>query len=581
MHRVVGSFLILIASAGSAMAQNTWDSSKAPMPLARWNHASAATGGYLYVFGGESENGWDHSNYRYDAVSDSWTARGYITDYDGMSPVGWMYSGGAAANGKIYQCGGTVYVYNVSAGDNTCWEYDPTADRWTKLSGTLPGIFGSCQATEAGGKVYVASRYGSVVRFCELDPGTGAVTAKADHARAVSGFYLGGLNGKVYLAGGRVGTTNTTETYEYDPSANTWTLKSGVMPAGNYGGASACAKGKFFAIGGSVSPFTQVYGYDPATDAWQTYASAPTALMMGSAATLVANGATRIHYTGGLDLVNYWMAAGQHVYAPPSLPKPADPSGLFMRTPAGAALAHGAFTGPNIVLGAQLADATGAQVSLQVEVAAQSAAFTGNPTHWTPMAGPGEASVQVGVTGGPWKWRARCWSSNEELNAGGWIDFGPSDPDFTVDSTAPTAPTPTGPVSSVVTTAYLIPKPVTFTWTEAMDDSSEPMTYEIQVSSSPSLATIDRVGAGTGSSGAVFLEPSATPFYWRVRAVDAFGNAGPWSGIASFTLAYAAAEESDGGGKCAGSASSASSSLGLTLAAVLLASLRILRGRPS
>jgi hypothetical protein len=69
----------------------------------------------------------------------------------------------------------------------------------------------------------------------------------------------------------------------------------------------------------------------------------------------------------------------------------------------------------------------------------------------------------------------------------------------------------------------------TFKWSKAYDEEENPVTYQVQVSTSPSFASIklDR----TGISGEQFTPDMpllGKEFYWRVRASDPFG-AGPWS----------------------------------------------------
>lgn len=568
--------MIVLASAGSAFAQDSWDSTRTQMPGTRWGHASAGAGGYLYVFAGtEASGNFLHVNRRYSPVTDSWTSLTAIYDYDGTGVIlnpGWESPAGASYNGRIYQFCGTVKWNSVTIGDNSAYEYDPASDRWTRLT-SVPLMISSAQAVEMGGKIYIAGSAwsgGPGIALFEFDPVARTYSRKPDLTGERYGYFFGGFNGKVFLAGGEdaVGTLDTV--HEFDVTADTWSLKAGRMPAPASYGASACAKGKFFVIGGLPSPFTAVHGYDPIADSWRTYASAPVGLAMGSAATVSAPGYTRIHFTGGFDMVTFGISRGHFVYSPPPLPKPSDPTGLFMRTPGGDALPHGAFTGPNLVAGAQLADGSGAQVALQIEVAALGAAFTGNPTHSTKLAAPGEASVQVSVGGGSFKWRARCLNSNEEFNPGGWIDFGPSDPDFTVDNTPPTAPIPAGPVDTTVKTGSLDPTPVDFTWIEAADASPDPLTYEIQVSTDPTFARVDRVGVATGSTGQVHVNWSASPLYWRLRAGDSFGNEGPWSATASFMLVYEeGASGSDRNGPC--SAGASSNPIGLALAAIIAA----------
>src|SRR4029450_1492116 len=67
----------------------------------------------------------------------------------------------AAANGKIYVCGGFVAPEKspVPVGAarhpvDDVWEYDPAADSWKALA-PLPGKRGAAVAVEVRGKIYV------------------------------------------------------------------------------------------------------------------------------------------------------------------------------------------------------------------------------------------------------------------------------------------------------------------------------------------------------------------------------------------------------------------------------------------
>lgn len=567
----VAGIAVLLAASGPALAQDSWDYTKAQMLNRRNMHACAGAGGYLYVFAGWTvPSSFVHSNHRYDPVTDAWTTRATIYDYDGggyITNVGWENPAGASANGKIYQFCGTVRWSGISVSDNAAYEYDPAADAWAYLPAAP--VMGPSWAVETGGKIYIATpTYSSTTSLVEFDPVSKTYSTKPALSGDRYGFYLGALAGKVYVAGGDDFSGSLLDTlHEFDTTSNTWSLKSARMPMGNAYGAFASAKARFFAIGGWADDYTNTFAYNPATDAWETLARMPSPAYGHAAGVVTSQGSTKVHVTGG-DNDSQWRRNYHAIYSPPALPRPSDPSGLFMRTPGGDDLPHGSFCGTQIVLGAQLADPNGLQVSLEVEVAMNGTAFTGNPTHVQPFQAAGEASVSVSLTGGAYKWRVRCRNTNEEENPAGWMEFGPSDPDFTVDNTPPSVPSPLSPRDTTVTTAVLYPSPVTFTWVEATDDSAAAISYEIQVTKDATFTVVERVGTGAGSSGTVHLSWSDVPLYWRVRAVDAYGNAGAWSAVSSFMLAYDDnVDNGAGDGQC--SASASSSGLGLALALLL------------
>src|SRR5687767_7243558 len=96
-------------------AANSW-AARAPMPIARTNHAFvAAADGALYAFGGESPGGAAYGEiHRYDPVADTWSTREW---------TGTRHSGPAAAapNGRIY-------MVAESAQESRVLEYDPAAN---------------------------------------------------------------------------------------------------------------------------------------------------------------------------------------------------------------------------------------------------------------------------------------------------------------------------------------------------------------------------------------------------------------------------------------------------------------------
>ena len=77
---------------------DTWDTTKTPMPTARFNHSSAVVDGKIYVFGGATNNTLSpiSSVEVYDPVSDSWD-----TTKTPM-PIAKCLHTSSASNGKIY-----------------------------------------------------------------------------------------------------------------------------------------------------------------------------------------------------------------------------------------------------------------------------------------------------------------------------------------------------------------------------------------------------------------------------------------------------------------------------------------------
>ena len=104
------------------------------------------------------------------------------------------------------------------------------------------------------------------------------------------------VNGKIYVIGGRDGTTLRDETMVYDPTTETWTFAAPI-PAMRSGLAVSAVNGKIYAIGGTNlgTYVNTVEEYDPITDTWSTNTSMPTERSGLSAG--VVNG--RIYAIGG------------------------------------------------------------------------------------------------------------------------------------------------------------------------------------------------------------------------------------------------------------------------------------------
>ncbi len=96
-----------------------------------------------------------------------------------------------------------------------------------------------------------------------------------DHA------YVGSINGRLYVAGGRDRPKydiNAVE--EYDPATRTWTERA-PMPSGRSGGASTVLGGQLYTFGGEgndASPigiFDQVEAFDPMSNSWTKFGPMP------------------------------------------------------------------------------------------------------------------------------------------------------------------------------------------------------------------------------------------------------------------------------------------------------------------
>jgi hypothetical protein len=135
----------------------------------------------IYVFGGEDAlSGTNYNITRiYDVATDTWTTGANMPDVRSFAAGGYV-----SATGMIYIISGYNTGTVDSAQPNT-WEYDPVADAWTDLTGTVP------------------------------------------FPHPAGGFAYGVINDKLYIAGGRdAGNLVINNTWEFDPTVPAYTAKT-------------------------------------------------------------------------------------------------------------------------------------------------------------------------------------------------------------------------------------------------------------------------------------------------------------------------------------------------------------------
>ncbi len=149
----------------------------------------------------------------------------------------------------------------------------------------------------------------------------------------------------------------------------------------------------------------------------------------------------------------------------------------------------------------------------------------GNSTlHRTRTYAGGFSASITGLQLGTYHYRA-CASN------GGGVSYGADRTFTTQDLTAPPAPTLLKPASGRIITDNT----PWLDWSDVTDAS--PVHYELQVDDSADFSPPVYSLASVGGSGAtVSTELAGGVYYWKVRAVDALGNASAWTSAWSFTL---------------------------------------------
>ena len=304
----------------AAHAQGKW-TKLAAFPEPAEELLGVAAGGKLYVLCGLAP-GWKPIGmvYEYDPATDKWTKKKPM-------PVLSHHVALAEYRGKIYVFGGFVYPASGPAAwvpiDNA-WEYDPVADSWRALA-PMPTKRGSPVAATVADKIYViggatlppgsketavlpARPHISVGAVEEYDPATNAWRARSSMPTPRNHATAGAVNGKIYVIGGRVGTSfissgssNIDVVEEYDPAADAWGGARARMPSARSAMASGVYDGRIYVTGGEGQDAQRMYtfraleAYDPATNTWTVLPSMPVS-RHGLAGAVVGN---RLHMVSG------------------------------------------------------------------------------------------------------------------------------------------------------------------------------------------------------------------------------------------------------------------------------------------
>jgi N-acetylneuraminic acid mutarotase len=270
--------------------------------------------------------------YEYDPASDKWAKKSPM-------PLPSHHVSFTEHKGKIYAFGGFVLPQSGPpawvAIDNA-WEFDPAADSWKALA-PMPTKRGSPVAVSAGDKIYViggavpgpgqpavhpARPHTSVSTVEEYDPATNTWRARTGMPTPRNHMVAGAINGKVYVASGRVGaafisggSSNVGVVEAYDPASDSWSQGLARMPNARSAGAGGVWNGKLYVTGGEyqdpgmMATLRSFEAYDPATNTWQSLPPMPVS-RHGLAGAVVGN---TIHMVSG-DVQS--AGTGVHVHTP-------------------------------------------------------------------------------------------------------------------------------------------------------------------------------------------------------------------------------------------------------------------------
>ncbi len=311
--------LLLVAPSSDSQMQMKW-TKIAPFPEPSEEILGATAAGKMYVFAGLAPL-WKPKGlvYEYDPATDKWAKK---------KPMGLPSHHVAFTeyHGKIYAFGGFVLPQTGPAAwvpINNAWEYDPQADTWKALA-PMPMKRGSPLAAAVGDKIYViggaSTRPGTndtsidpthpqlvLGTVEEYDPATNSWRERSPMPTARNHAAIGVVNGRIYVAGGRVGaafiapSTDISVVEEYDPATDTWSPALARMPTARSALAAGVIGGRIVIAGGEfqdptmMATFRVVEAYDPASNTWATLPPLPVS-RHGLAGGVIGN---RFYVVGG------------------------------------------------------------------------------------------------------------------------------------------------------------------------------------------------------------------------------------------------------------------------------------------
>ena len=108
-----------------------------------------------------------------------------------------------------------------------------------------------------------------------------------------------GINGRLYVAGGRGTSGDLLSVESYDPSTESWSIVGDPMESARYGAAAAALNGQLYVVGGGGTDgrLNGLASFDPVTGHWTTHAPPPTLRVYGGAVAI--NGI--FYFVGGTN----------------------------------------------------------------------------------------------------------------------------------------------------------------------------------------------------------------------------------------------------------------------------------------
>ncbi|MBN8654532.1 MAG: sortase [Anaerolineae bacterium] len=438
------------------------------------------------------------------APATSYDVRVTYNDADGITGTNPQ----TIANVTTAACGGSL-TYTIPAGSDRVVVVIVSSEGGGAIG--TPNLSGFGAATLIANPVNGNARIYAGYRVV----GTSAV-AQATTITATNGtcFYANTYTGINQTAGTGVSNTINSSATGTAAAGNTTTNTSVFNAAGgavvNQAGGRVIYATNMNNAGPSGTGTSGVWTFSELFDGSQTADGNRTAVGQSTATTA---GSATITVTDGGTAHNRSVLVGFALNPAITNTAPNAPSTINQyRTDATTVIAQGGYTNQTqVVFKATATDPEANQYQLQVEVLPNASAFTNTATCSSPLTNSGTetstGSCGAFVSGTSYKWQYRLVDSLGAATA--WTSFGGSDPDFTVDSTAPdTTITANPPLLTNSSTAA-------FSFTGSDPGGSGVASFQCQ---------LDGGGFSACTSPQNYVGLSDGSHTFQVRAIDNAGN---------------------------------------------------------
>jgi hypothetical protein len=252
-----------------AQGPNIWTQKANFGGTARDGAFAFSVGSLGYIGGGNNNGSFKNDLWEYNPATNAWTQKAGVPSNEYLA--------------SSFTIGSKAYIgcgYNTG---NAFYEYDPVANTWAGKA-SMPGTARYItMGFSIGSKGYCGTGYNpnnpynTFNDFYEFDPVANTWTVKASIPGGGRSYAVGfGIGSKGYAGTGNIGGNAVRDFYEYDPTGDTWTAKANVGSINRMQSFGIAMNSKGYVGGGGqgYDP-TGFYEYDPGADTWTAKATIP------------------------------------------------------------------------------------------------------------------------------------------------------------------------------------------------------------------------------------------------------------------------------------------------------------------